>query len=97
MKRPMTKIDLAAALLKFMPEGSSRRDAGRVLDGLAQIAHAELKSAGLFALPGMARFVAKIKPAVRAGSRPNPFTGQPCKGCPARRVVRVRATKNLCG
>ena len=62
---------------------------------LATIGYKELKKAGVFLLPGFAKFVVIKKPATKARAGTNPFTGDPMmfKAKPARKIVRARPVK----
>merc|ERR1719174_2711932 len=60
-----------------------------LLDSLAELATAEVKKAGIFTVPGLARIKTRVKPATKAGIR-NIF-GQEIKvkAKPARTVVKA--------
>jgi nucleoid DNA-binding protein len=75
----------------------SKRDVKNVLDSLVDVGHKELKKAGVFLVPGFAKFVVVKKPATKARKGTNPFTGEEMmfKAKPASKTVRVRALKNL--
>jgi len=55
----------------------------------------ELKKAGVFLLPGYAKFVVVKKPATPERTGINPFTKQPTvfKAKPARKILKVRPVK----
>jgi len=63
-----------------------------VLEALVTVAHQELKKAGLFTLPGFAKFRVIKKPATKASRGLNPFTKQPqtFAAKPASKAVRAR-------
>jgi DNA-binding protein HU-beta len=70
-----------------------------VMDTLADVGHRELKTRGVFLVPGFAKFVVVKKPATKARKGANPFTGEEMmfKAKPARKIVRakpVKATKD---
>ena len=73
----------------------SKRDVKNVLDTLVDVGHKELKKAGVFLVPGFAKFVVIKKPATKARKGINPFTGEETvfKAKPARKVVRARPVK----
>ena len=77
----------------------SKRDIKGVIETLASVGYKELKKAGVFVVPGFAKFVVVKKPATKARKGINPFTGQEImiKAKPARKVVKVRPLKNLKG
>jgi len=66
-----------------------------VLETLATIGYKELKKAGVFLVPGFAKFVVIKKPATKARKGTNPFNGEPMmfKAKPARKIVRARPVK----
>ena len=73
----------------------AKKDVKGVLETLATIGYKELKKAGVFLLPGFAKFVVIKKPATKARAGTNPFTGEPMmfKAKPARKIVRARPVK----
>ncbi len=73
----------------------AKKDVMGVLETLATIGYKELKKAGVFLLPGFAKFVVIKKPATKARAGTNPFTGEPMmfKAKPARKIVRARPVK----
>jgi DNA-binding protein HU-beta len=66
-----------------------------VLEKLANVGYKELKKAGVFLVPGFAKFVVIKKPATKARKGTNPFNGEPMmfKAKPARKIVRARPVK----
>lgn len=70
-----------------------------VLETLAALGYKELKKAGVFVVPGFAKFVVIKKPATKARKGTNPFTGEPMtfKAKPARKIVRARPVKAVKG
>ena len=70
-----------------------------VLAALEDTIHASIskKGAGSFNLPGMFKITTKEKPAVRAGMRKNPFTGEMVMGKakPKSIQVKLRPLKKL--
>ena len=73
----------------------AKKDVRGVLETLATIGYKELKKAGVFLVPGFAKFVVIKKPATKARAVTNPFTGEPMmfKAKPARKIVRARPVK----
>lgn len=73
----------------------TKRDVKGVLESLATLGYKELKKAGMFTVPGFAKFVVVKKPATKARKGINPFTGEPTtfKAKPARKIVRARPVK----
>ena len=73
----------------------AKKDVKGVLETLATIGYKELKKTGIFLVPGFAKFVVIKKPATKARSGTNPFTGEPMtfKAKPARTIVRARPVK----
>jgi DNA-binding protein HU-beta len=73
----------------------SKRDVKNVMDTLTDVGHKELKKAGVFLVPGFAKFVVIKKPATKARKGTNPFTGEEMmfKAKPARKIVRARPVK----
>lgn len=77
----------------------SRKQAAGVLDELAGIIgrHIHKTGPGEFVLPGILKINTKKKPAVKAGMRKNPFTGEMAMGKakPASVQVKVRPLQKL--
>ena len=75
----------------------SKRDIKGVMETLASVGHKELKKAGVFIVPGFAKFVVVKKPATKAREGTNPFTGEKMmfKAKPARKIVRARPVKAI--
>jgi nucleoid DNA-binding protein len=73
----------------------AKKDVKGVMEALMEVGHKELKKAGVFVLPGFAKFVVVKKPATKARKGINPFTGQEMmlKAKPARKIVRARPVK----
>jgi nucleoid DNA-binding protein len=73
----------------------AKKDVRGVLETLTTIGYKELKKAGVFLVPGFAKFVVIKKPATKARAGTNPFTGEPMmfKAKPARKIVRARPVK----
>jgi DNA-binding protein HU-beta len=93
MAAQMTKSQL---IEKIAAENEvAKKDVKGVLETLATIGYKELKKAGVFLVPGFAKFVVIKKPATKARKGTNPFTGEPMmfKAKPARKIVRARPVK----
>jgi nucleoid DNA-binding protein len=78
--------------------GLTRKQVAGVFDELGNMIKKDLtKGPGVFALPGLAKITVVKKPATKARKGINPFTKeeQMFKAKPARKVIKVRALKNL--
>ncbi len=97
IREPYTKAKLFAAISE--DTGISRRDVVAVFESMADYMHRHLKkrAAGVFTLPGLAKFAVQAKKATRARKGINPFTGEETTFAakPARRVVKIRALKGV--
>jgi DNA-binding protein HU-beta len=93
----LSKSALIQAVVEKLGEDVSRKDVKSVLEALTEIGHKELKKAGLFVLPGFAKFVVVKKPARPARKGINPFTKEPTvfAAKPASKTVRARAIKAI--
>jgi nucleoid DNA-binding protein len=93
----MSKTDVLNALAEGT--GLTRKQVSSVLEELSNLIGKQLgkKGPGVFAVPGLMKLKIRNKPAVPAGMRKNPFTGEmkmaPAK--PASRAVRITAMKKL--
>jgi DNA-binding protein HU-beta len=93
MPTQMTKSQL---IEKIAAENElAKKDVKNVLDTLASVGYKELKKAGVFLVPGFAKFVVIKKPATKARKGINPFNGEEMmfKAKPARKIVRARPVK----
>ncbi len=74
----------------------TRDEVKQVLDALAEVGQAELRTAGAF-LPGFARFVVVEKPATPAHDGINPFTKAPMRfeAKPASKAIKARPVKAI--
>ncbi len=95
--KAMTKSNLILAVAEAVGEGLTKKQVKSVLESLITIGHAELKKAGLFTLPGFAKFRVIKKPATKARQGVNPFTKQPqtFAAKPASKSVRARPIKAI--
>ena len=77
----------------------TRKQATAMLEELGSIIgrHIGKGGPGMFVLPGMFKVTTKKKPAVKAGPRKHPITGETIMGKakPASTTVRVRALKKI--
>jgi nucleoid DNA-binding protein len=73
----------------------AKKDVKAVIESLASVGYKELKKAGVFVLPGFAKFVVVKKPATPERTGINPFTKEPTvfKAKPARKTLKVRPVK----
>lgn len=83
----MTKSQLLALLSEATE--ISKKDVGRLLDELANMAYKEVKKVGEFTVPGFGKMV-KANRKARMGR--NPATGEEIK-IPAKTVVKFRLAK----
>jgi DNA-binding protein HU-beta len=73
----------------------AKKDVKAVMESLSSVAYKELKKAGVFVLPGFAKFLVVKKPATPERTGINPFTKEPTvfKAKPARKQLKVRPVK----
>lgn len=83
----MTKSQLLQTLAE--KTGMSKKDVSMFMDKLVELAYAQVKSNGEFALNGLGKLV-KVHRAARAGR--NPATGATIQ-IPAKTVVKFRVAK----
>ncbi len=97
VREPFTKAQLFTQISE--DTGLSKKEVAAVFDSLKDQMHRHLKSraAGVFTLPGLAKFTVQKKAATKARKGINPFTGEPTTFAakPARRLVKVRVLKAL--
>lgn len=95
----LTKSALVNAIVEESGEEAalSRKQVKAVLEALGAIAVKELKKAGIFTVPGFAKFRVVKKAATKAREGINPFTKQPITiaAKPASKAVRARPVKAL--
>ena len=87
-----------SALINAVVESAgdvTRKQVKAILEALVEVGHKELKKAGLFTMPGFAKFRVVKKPATKARQGINPFNKQPITipAKPASKSVRARAIK----
>ena len=86
-EKKLTQAQVVAALAD--KTGTSKKDVKGMLEGLAELAVAETKRAGVCIIPGIGRLVRSDRKA-RLGR--NPATGETIK-IPAKKVVKFRLAK----
>merc|ERR1711930_32259 len=89
----MTKGALAEALATQMDLKKSV--CGKVIGTLAEIGAGEVKSTGIFTLPGLCKIKTKVKPATKAGKRMMFGKEVVVKAKPAKTVVKAFAVAAL--
>merc|ERR1712072_963757 len=85
--KPMSKSGLADALATATE--LKRKECMQIVDSLAGIGAAQVKSAGKFVLPGVAMIKTRLKPATKAGKREVFGKVVMVKAKPARTVVKA--------
>jgi nucleoid DNA-binding protein len=94
-KKRLSKSQFVATVAD--KSGLSKKQAATVMEAMNALITRELNRNGEVTLPGLIKLVVAKKPAVPAGERRNPFTGEmkmyPAK--PARKVVKARPVKAL--
>jgi DNA-binding protein HU-beta len=73
----------------------AKKDVKAVMEAMVAVGHKELKKAGVFVLPGFAKFMVVTKPATPERKGINPFTKEPTvfKAKPARKTLKARPVK----
>jgi DNA-binding protein HU-beta len=96
-KKTLSKSGLIQAITDSAGEQLNRKQVKTVLESLITVGHRELKKAGIFTLPGFAKFRVVKKPATKARQGINPFTKQPMTFAakPASKSVRARPIKAI--
>jgi len=93
--KALSKSAILQAIADSVGEEISRKHVKQVIETLVTVGHRELKKAGIFVLPGFAKFVVVKKPARPAREGINPFTKERQKFAakPASKGVRARPVK----
>ncbi|MCA9093320.1 MAG: HU family DNA-binding protein [Planctomycetaceae bacterium] len=95
--KAMSKSEITNSLVE--KTSLTKKEVNAVLDGLAELISGSLgkKGAGIFNLPGLAKFKVIRKPATKERKGINPFTKeeQIFKAKPARNVVKILPLKAL--
>lgn len=96
-KKSLSKSGLIQAIAETVGDELTRKQVRSVLESLINVGHRELKKAGVFTLPGFAKFRVVKKPATKARQGINPFTKQPTTFAakPASKSVRARPIKAI--
>lgn len=96
-KTTLSKSGLIQAITETVGDELSRKQVKSVLESLITVGHRELKKAGVFTLPGFAKFRVVKKPATKSRQGINPFTKQPMTFAakPASKAVRARPIKAI--
>merc|ERR1712187_151468 len=85
--KAMTKGGIAEALSTDTELKKSL--CGKILNSLAEIAAKEVKSTGVFTIPGLFKIKTRVKPATKAGKREVFGKEVMVKAKPARKVVKA--------
>jgi len=93
--KPRTKGEIEKQIAEAV--GLARKDVSNVFGALNAMIAQDANKLGMFTLPGIGKITVTKKPATKARKGINPFTGEPTifKAKPARKVVKIRALKNL--
>merc|ERR1711924_387410 len=91
----MTQSAAYASVAEKM--GLKSKDVKSAVEGIMDVAAAEMKKTGSFKPAGMLKLKLKKKPATPARKGVNPFTKEPCvfKAKPASKTVKVIAMKKI--
>ncbi len=73
----------------------TRKQVAAVFDELSALTKKNLRSVGMFTVPGLCKMIVKKRPATKARKGINPFTGEETifKAKPASKTVRIRPLK----
>merc|ERR1712125_165481 len=85
--KSMTKGGIAEALSASTE--TKKSVCGQILNSLAEIATQEVKSTGVFTIPGVCKIKTRMKPATKAGKREVFGKVVMVKAKPARKVVKA--------
>ena len=93
--KALSKAETLKAIAHTVGEDISAKHVKQVFDAIVDIAHKELKRAGVFVMHGLAKFTVHKKPARPARKGINPFTKQEqtFAAKPATKAVRARPVK----
>ncbi len=91
----LTKSALLNELVEQVGDGVTRSGVKAIVEAMVAVGHRELKKAGVFVVPGFAKFVVVKKPARPTRKGINPFTKEPTifAAKPASKTVRARPVK----
>lgn len=97
VKKPLTKSQIMSHLATTTE--IKKKEIERLFDGIVELmeAHLSQKGPGEFNFAGLLKCRVVRKPATKARSGTNPFTGQPTvfAAKPARNVLKIRPLKKL--
>ena len=93
--KAMTKTQVLTSLAEST--GLSKGQVSDLIEKLGTLIGSELNEGNAFNVPGLMKVTTRIKAAVPAGPRTNPFTGETKVGeaKPAQTIVKVRPLKGL--
>ena len=95
--KPMTKSEIVSGIANAT--GLTKKDVNAVFGAMVSQIRKSLgrSGPGAYAVPGLMKLVVVRKPATKARTGINPFTGQETvfEAKPARNVVKIRPLKNL--
>jgi len=93
--KAMTKTQVLTSLAEST--GLSKGQVSDLIEKLGTLIGSELNEGNAFNVPGLMKVTTRIKAAVPAGPRTNPFTGETKRGeaKPAQTIVKVRPLKGL--
>ena len=93
--KAMTKTQVLSSLAEST--GLSKGQIDDVIDAIGSLIGNELNAGNPFNVPGLMKVTTRVKAAVPAGPRTNPFTGETKMGeaKPAQTIVKVRPLKGL--
>ena len=93
--KAMTKTQVLTSLAEST--GLSKGQVSDLIEKLGTLIGSELNEGNAFNVPGLMKVTTRIKAAVPAGPRTNPFTGETKMGeaKPAQTIVKVRPLKGL--
>ena len=101
VSKTATKVRTKSEVFGGLAEASdlTRKQVACVFDGLSDLIKKDLgkRGPGIFTVPGLMKIKVVRKPATKARTGTNPFTGEEMmfKAKPARNVVKVLALKGL--
>ena len=93
--KAMTKTQVLTSLAEST--GLSKDQVSKLIESLGSLIGSELNGGNAFNVPGLMKVTTRVKAAVPAGPRTNPFTGETKMGeaKPAQTIVKVRPLKGL--
>ena len=96
-KKTLTKSAILSAVSDIVGPDLPKKHVKQVVETLVAVGHRELKKAGVFVLPGFAKFTVVRKAARPARKGINPFTKeeQMFAAKPASKSVKARAVKAI--